>query len=405
MIKRPLYIDQIMPFIDKPQVKILVGIRRAGKSTILEYVQNLLIEHGKNPEEIVHINFDTLDYADIRDKKSFLNLARKLYGAGKRYFLFDEIQNIDKWDEVISALFAEKGTDIYITGSNSKLLSSELSTFLTGRFINIFVSTLNFSEFIDFKKARGEDVSDIDAVFPEYLDRGGFPVLHLSPQSLSQCDQTIRDIYSSIIFHDIVERHNIRNTELLSRIVKFIFDNIGSIFSVNSISDYLKSEHRNLSPETIYNYLAWLEEAFIISRVSRYDLRGKALLKTQEKFFLSDIGLLYAVNGRSESYLSGVLENLVYHELISKGYTVNLGKNGDKEIDFVAEKDHKKLYLQVTTTLTEKTTANREFGAYAGLADNFPKYVLSLDKETAWSKDQDGIEHKYLPDFILNNLQ
>ena len=404
MIQRPLYLSQIIPYVDQPQIKILVGIRRAGKSTILEYIENLLIKRGKPADTIVHINFDTLNYAEIRDKKSFLTLVQNLYKEGKRYFLFDEIQNIESWDEVISALFAEKDTDIYLTGSNSKLLSSELSTFLTGRYINIRVSTLNFSEFLDFKKSRGDDISNLDETFSEYLDRGGFPTLHLTPQSLTQCDQTIRDIYSSIVFRDLVEHHNIRNTELLSRIVKFIFDNIGNIFSANSISNYLKNEHRNLNPETLYNYLAWLEEAFIIDRISRYDLRGKNLLKTQDKFFLSDVGLLYAVNGRNETYLSGILENIVHHELISRGYSVNLGKNNDKEIDFVAEKNHQKIYLQVTTKLDSEATIEREFGAYDGITDNYPKYVLSLDKETPWTKDQHGIHHKYLPDFILNNL-
>ena len=404
MITRPLYLDQITPFIDKPQIKILVGIRRAGKSTILECVQNLLLEQGKKPDHIVHINFDTLEYTDIQDKSSFLALVRQLYKDGKRYFLLDEIQNIEKWDEVISALYAEGDTDIYLTGSNSKLLSRELSTFLTGRYINIRISTLNFSEFIDFKRARGEDVSNIETLFTEYLEKGGFPALHIAEQGIAQCDQIVRDIYSSILFRDLVERHNIRNTELLSRIVKYIFDNIGNIFSANSISEYLKNERRSLNPETIYNYLTWLEETFLIERVSRYDLRGKAFLKTQEKFFLGDIGLLYAINGRNSSYLSGILENLVYHELISKGYTVNLGKNGEREIEFIAEKNHEKLYMQVSYKLTDSATTEREFSAFEGIDDNFPKYVVSLDKDTSFSKNQNGIIHRYLPDFILNDL-
>ena len=401
MIKRPLYIKQIVPFIDKPQIKILVGIRRAGKSTILEYVKDLLIKRGKTEEKIVYLNFDTLEYTEIRDKQSLLELVRNLYGSGKRYFLFDEIQNIDGWDEVVSALFAEKDVDIYITGSNSKLLSRELSTFLTGRYINIYVSTLNFREYLDFKRARGEKTDNLREAFSEYLDRGGFPALHLARQELSACDQTVRDIYSSIIFRDLVERHKIRNTELLSRVIKYIFDNIGNIFSANNISDYLKNERRSLGIETIYNYLNWLEEALVIERVSRYDVRGKALLKTQEKFFLSDIGLLYALNGRQNSYLSGILENVVYHELISKGYEVHLGKNGDKEIDFVAERGGERIYIQVTAHLDRDETVKREFGAFEGIDDNYPKFVVSLDRGDGWGRDWNGIQHWYLPEFLL----
>ncbi|MDO4742277.1 MAG: ATP-binding protein [Candidatus Saccharibacteria bacterium] len=404
MIKRPLYLNRIIPFIDKPQIKILVGVRRAGKSTLLEYVKELLLEKGKALDSIVHINFDALEYTNVRDKETFLALIKKLYSDGKRYFLLDEVQNIEQWDEVISALFAEKDTDIYITGSNSKLLSTELSTFLTGRYLNIYVSTLNFSEFLDFKKARGEDISNLDETFAEYMERGGFPAIHLSSQSLSQCDQIISDICSSIVLRDLVERHNIRNTDLLNRIIKYIFDNIGNIFSAKSISDHLKAERRNLNPETIYNYLNWLEEALVIKRVSRYDLRGKVILKTQEKFFLTDIGFLYAVNGRGESYKSGILENIVYHELISHGYKVYLGKNDTKEIDFVAEKNHSPIYIQVTSTLDSDETINREFSAFDKITDNYPKYVVSMDKLDAWNKDRNGIKHKYLPKFILEDL-
>lgn len=404
MIQRPLYLDKIVPFIDHPVIKILVGVRRAGKSTILECVRDLLLERGIDPSKICHINFDALDYTNIRAKAELLELVRKLHNEGIKYYLFDEIQNIEQWDEVVSALFAEKDADIYITGSNSKLLSTELSTFLTGRYINIHIATLNFAEFLDFKKYRNEDTDDIDVAFREYMERGGFPILHVSNQSLPQCDQLIRDIYSSIVLRDLVERHGIRNTELLSRVIKYIFDNIGNIFSAKSVSDYLKNERRSLNPETVYNYLNWLEEALIIKRISRYDIRGKAILKTQEKFFLSDVGFLYAINGRSDSYTSGIYENIVYHELISHGYKVNLGKNGEQEIDFIAEKDHKLTYIQVAASIKSSDTADREFGAFAGIDDNYPKYVVSMDKYDGWDKSKNGIQYKYLPDFILNCL-
>ena len=328
MISRPLYLEKLESYIDKPFIKILVGVRRAGKSSILEQMRDILISKGVEETKIAHINFDSLEYTDIREKSQLVELEKKLLKSGVHYFLFDEVQNIDHWDEAISALYAEKNVDIYLTGSNSKLLSSELSTFFTGRYVDIYVSTLNFKEYLDFRKASGADISNTGAVFSEYLKRGGFPSIAISDQTQSQDDEEVSDIYSSIIYRDLVERKSIRNPELLSRVVRFIMDNVGSTFSAKSISDYLKNEKLPLSQETIYKYVNWLEEALIVRRVKRYDLRGKVQLKTDEKFYLSDVSLLYAVNGRSDSYLPGILENLVYHELISKGYDASIGKCG-----------------------------------------------------------------------------
>lgn len=400
MIKRPLYLNELISYIDKPFIKILAGIRRAGKSSLLEQVRDEIIARGAPEEQVALINFDSIDYTHIRSKADLVTLEKELLGRGVHYFLFDEVQNVEHWDEAISALYAEKGTDIFITGSNSKLLSSELSTFFTGRYVDFRISTLCFAETLEFKKALGKDVSDIDAEFRAYLQRGGFPSLYVSEQTERQDDAEVTDIYNSILYKDLVERKNIRNTELLSRVTKFVLDNIGSPLSAKSISDYLKNEHLSLSQETVYNYLGWLEEAMVINRVPRYDLRGKEHLRTQEKYYLADIGLLYAINGRSSTYLSGALENIVYHELIAHGYTVSIGKNGDKEIDFIAERDHDKLYLQVAASITDADTGTREFGAYRGIADNYPKYVLTLDRDHLHS--QDGIEGRYLPEFILS---
>lgn len=403
MIKRPLYLDKIEPYIDQPLIKILVGIRRGGKSTVLEQVRNLLINKGIPTEKIIHINFERYSYLNVRTKEKFMELIDGiLAGVGRHYLLFDEIQNIDGWEEVINGLLAEKDVDIYLTGSNSKLLSSELSTLLTGRFINIRVSTLTFSEFLDFKKNRGKKLSNTSNEFEDYMAKGGFPLIHIADYTLEQGDNIVTDIYNSILFRDLVRRKGIRNTELLSRVVKYIFDNIGNNFSAKSIADYLKSEHRILKPETVYNYLDWLEEVYVISRVKRYDIRGKELLKTNEKIFLGDIGLLYAINGRNATILPGILENIVYNELISHGYTVNIGKNNEKEIDFIAEKNSDKMYLQVALTVSGEKTAEREFGAFDGIDDNYPKYILTLDK--TWSASQNGIKQKYLPDFLLEEL-
>ena len=404
MIKRRLYLDRIVPYIDKPFIKVIAGIRRAGKSSLMEQLKDYLIqEKGIAPEKIAYVNFDSTEYTFIREKQQLVELEKKLLKDGVHYFLFDEVQNIDHFDEAISALFAEKGTDIFITGSNSKMLSSELSTFFTGRYVDFKVFTLNFEEYMDFKKARGLKVSDDLAVeFDEYFWRGGFPSISVSDQTQSQDDEEVDDIFKSIIYRDLVERKNIRNTGLLNRVVKFVMDNIGSVFSAKSISDYLKNEKMNLSQETIYKYVNWLEEVFIIDRVKKYNIRGKEHLKTQDKFYLGDVGLLYAENGRAPSYDSGVLENVVYHELLAKGYTVSIGANGNKEIDFIAEKDHKKMYLQVCVEIKmNQEVIEREFGAFSGIDDNYPKYVLTLEK-TERPYEYGGIESRFLPEFLYD---
>lgn len=399
MVRRPLYLNKLISYIDKPFIKILAGIRRSGKSSLLEQVKDELLSRGTPVDKIALINFDSIDYTHIRTKPDLVALEKSLLDRGVHYFLLDEVQNIEQWDEAISALYAEKNTDIFITGSNSKLLSSELSTFFTGRYVDLKIHTLNFSETLDFKRALNQPIKSIPEEFSSYLARGGFPSLYVSIQTEQQDDSEITDIYNSILYKDLVERKNIRNTELLSRVTRFVMDNIGSPISAKSISDYLKNEKISLSQDTIYKYLDWLEEAMIIEKVRRYDLRGKELLKTQEKYYLADIGLLYAINGRSSTYLSGVLENLVYHELVSHGYQVYIGKNDSQEIDFIAERNHQKIYLQVAAHISDKSTVEREFGALRNIQDNFPKYVLTLDQDFLHSED--GIEAKYLPEIIL----
>ena len=399
MIKRPIYLNELISYIDKPFIKVLAGVRRAGKSSLLEQVKDELLRRGIAESKIALINFDSIDYTNIREKKDLVALEKELLDRGVRYFLLDEIQNISGWDEAVSALYAEKNTDIFITGSNSKLLSSELSTFFTGRYVDFRIFTLNFDEAIEFDRAMGRDVGDIDAEFVRYRTRGGVPSLYVAEQTERQDDAEVTDIYNSIIYKDLVERKGLRNTELLTRVIRFVFDNVGSLMSAKSISDYLKNERLELSQETLYKYLNWLEEAMVVGRVRRYDIRGKEQLKTQEKFYLSDIGLLYAINGRSETYISGVLENIMYHELMSHGYKVWIGKSGEQEIDFVAEKNHERIYIQVATTVDNKETMEREFGPLRSIEDNYPKYVVSMDKIAQHSEG--GIIGKYLPEFLL----
>lgn len=399
MIKRPLYLNELMSYVDKPFIKVLAGVRRAGKSSLLQQIYDELVAHGVDERRIALINFDSIDYTEIRDKAAMVELLKGLLRRRVHYFLLDEVQNVANWDEVVSALYAEPDTDVFITGSNSKLLSSELSTFFTGRYVGFRVHTLNFEETREFRRALFSATGDVESDFAEYLARGGFPSLYLAEQTEAQDDAEVTDIYNSIMYRDLVERKNVRNTELLRRITQFVFDNIGSPVSAKSISDYLKSERMSCGLETVYNYLNWLEEALVIERVQRADLRGKEILKTQEKYYLSDVGLLYAINGRSRTYLSGALENVAYHELASHGHKVYIGKNGDKEIDFVAEKDRRRMYIQVAAYLADRETVEREFGAFAGITDGYPKYVLTLDRD--WDHEQDGIRQMYLPEFLL----
>lgn len=400
MIERPLYLKQIEPFIDKPVIKILVGIRRAGKSSILTQVKDILITNGAREEQIIKINFESLEYSKVRTREQMIDLMREVTnGEGHYYVLLDEVQLVDGWDEVVNGLFADGKSDIYITGSNSKLLSTELSTYLTGRYVEIQVYPLSFSEALEFKKARGMELGSTGEEFDSYMNKGGFPILHAFDYSLEDGDKAVEDIYTSIVYRDLIERKGIRNTELLARVIQFVFDNVGSIFSAKSVADYFKSELRRVDPETVYNYVELLKEVFVLYEVKRYDVRGRALLKTQEKYYLGDVGLLYALNGRKDSYKNGVLENIVYLELISKGYNVHIGKNQDREIDFVAERKGEKMYLQVAVEATTDGAREREFGAFEGIDDNYPKYVLTL--ESGNGDNVGGVMKRYLPEFLL----
>ena len=399
MIKRPLYLSQIEPFIDKPMVKILVGIRRAGKSSILQQLSDILLERGIEKSKIITVNFESLEYSKVRVRDEMIDLMQELTsGEGRYYVLLDEVQLVDGWDEVVNGLLADGKCDIYITGSNSKLLSTELSTYLTGRYVEVQVYPLSFTEALEFKKARGMVVKDLADEFDEYMWKGGFPILHASDYDLNDGDKIIEDIYASIVYRDLIERKGIRNTELLSRVIRFLFDNVGNVFSAKSVADYFKSELRKVDPETVYNYIELLKEVFVVYEVKRYDVRGKSMLKTQEKYYLGDVGLLYALNGRKDSYKNGILENIVYLELIAKGYNVYIGKNNDKEIDFMAEKKGQKMYLQIALEITNEETRTREFGAFEGIDDNYPKYVLTLERGKG--DEESGITKEYLPEFL-----
>lgn len=340
MINRPDYIKAIEPFIDKPLVKILAGVRRCGKSTIFEMLKDEFLHRGVSEEHIICKRYTEMDIPEnITAKQMYDELLDSMKGKGHCYLLLDEIQEIDGWEKAVNSLLEGVDADIYVTGSNSKLMSSEISTYLTGRYISIPVYTLSFKEYLDFK--AGSLLSRKE-LLEEYIRFGGFPIVARSEYDEQSAYQIVNGIYYTVVSRDIVKRHRINKQDLFDRVVKYIIENIGKTFSANSISNFLKSEHRKVSVESIYNYLRWLEQAFIIYPCGRYDLQGKSLLKTQEKYYLSDVALKYALLGYNRKMLDGAMENIVFLELKRRGYNVFIGKNDTKEIDFVATRRDEK---------------------------------------------------------------
>jgi predicted AAA+ superfamily ATPase len=314
--------------------------------------------------------------------------------------LLDEIQEVKSWEKAVNSLRVDFDVDIYLTGSNSRLLSSELATYLAGRYIEIPVYTLSFAEYLLFRQEYAPAKTEGNyAEFEHFLRKGGFPAIHTGNYSDETTYKAIYDIYSSAILRDTVQRYNIRDVELLERVVKYVFDNVGNSFSAKSVADYFKSQNRKIDLNTVYNYLNALEGAFIIYRIPRYDIKGKELLKTNEKYFVGDQSLLYAVMGFKDRLISGVLENIVMLDLKRRGFKVFVGKSGEKEIDFIGEKAEYKIYVQVTYKITEKSTIDREFSPLLDIKDNHPKYVVSMDE--TWKDNIEGIQHKHIADFLL----
>lgn len=403
MISRPLYIKQLVPFIDKPQVKILTGIRRSGKSTILRLLQKQLTENGVAPEQILTMNFESFAYADFKTAKSLYQYVNDKIERGRKYYLLlDEIQEVAQWEKAINSFLVDFEVDIYLTGSNSHLLSSELSTFLAGRYVQIPVFTLSYKEYLDFKKEHFPEQKKDEDVFEPYLRLGGFPVIHTQDYDAESAYKVVRDIYSSVILRDTVQRHKIRDIELLERVLRYAFDNIGNTFSGKNVADYFKSQQRKVDINTIYNYLAALESAFVLYRVSRYDIKGKEILKTMEKFYVGDLSLIYATMGYRNRMIGGMLENIVFLELKRRGYQVYIGKLGTKEIDFIAEKAGDKLYVQVAYKLERSETVDREFQSLMDVQDQYPKYVVTMDD--FWEGSIQGVQHMYITDFLEAKL-
>ena len=395
MIVRPYYLDLLKTYRDVSLVKILAGIRRCGKSTILEMLKEDLIKSGISTDHVISMRYTSEDFDDgMTDKDMYNGIKNKMTDGGRYYLLLDEVQEINGWEKAVNSLLENTDTDIYVTGSNSKLMSSEISTYLTGRYISIPVFTLSFAEFIEFKKESGRATKDL---LNEYIRMGGFPIVALGDFDERSAYQIAEGIYNSVVTNDITRRHNITNFDLFNRVVKYIVENVGKTFSANAIVKFLKSEGRSLSVETVYNYLEWLEKAFVIYRCQRYDLQGKSVLKTQEKFYLADASLKYCIMGFNPKSVAAMLENIVYFELRRKGYDVYIGKKDTKEIDFVAVRRDERIYVQVCRNLPEES--DREVANLLEIKDHYPKYVVTLDDLAGGNVN--GVKIMHLADFLL----
>ena len=395
MIVRPYYLDILKTYRDTPLVKILAGIRRCGKSTILDMLKDDLISSGISADHIIQLRYTSEELDDdMTAKQMYRDIKDKMTDNLRYYLLLDEVQEINGWERAVNTLLEDFNTDIYVTGSNSKLMSSEISTYLTGRYISIPVFTLSFSEYLEFKKGNGLTPKEL---LNEYIRMGGFPIVALGNFDERSSYQIVEGIYNSVITRDINKRHNITNFDLFNRVVKYVIENVGKTFSANAIVKFMKGEGRTLSVETVYNYLEWLEKAFVIYRCQRYDMQGKTVLKTQEKFYLADASLKYCMLGFNPKSIAAMLENIVYFELRRKGYDVYIGKNAAKEIDFVAVRWDERLYVQVCRNFPEES--EREVANLLEIKDHYPKYVVTLDELAGGNIN--GVKIVHLVDFLL----
>lgn len=397
MIKRTIYLNQIEPFIDKDIIKIITGIRRSGKSVLLQQIQTELVKRGKKQANFIYMNFENLQYEALLDYRELNRELVKRIGQidGKAYLFLDEIQKVASWEKTINSLRASYDCDIYITGSNSQLLSGELATEIAGRYVEIKVYPFSFAEFLE---AINSDRQNLDRDFATYMELGGMPFLTLIYSDQQACNTYLQDIYSSVVLKDIVDRHAIRNVDLLQRITSYLSSEIGHPISATGISKFLKNEHRTSSIDTILDYISYTCDAYLFTRVLRTHLQGKQTLKVNDKYYITDHGLRQTMLDSNQQNIDQILENIVFIELLRRGYKVSVGINDKKEIDFVAQKGNDKRYYQVTYILGSQTTIEREFGAYDGTADNYPKYVLSMDK---FDMSRNGIIHQNIIDFLL----
>ena len=397
MIVRERYLKQIRPFYDQDLIKVLIGIRRSGKSVILTQIITELQNDGIDDEHIIYMNFEDFDYEEYADPKKLNKYVKDNIKDDKKYYIFfDEIQNVNSWEKVVNSLRATKNTSIFITGSNSDLLSSDLATHIAGRYVSFKITPFIFSEVCELLNITDE--KDIEDAFNDYIKWGGMP------QRFMQNDDTskktyLSDIYDSIIIKDIVKRFNIKDLDLLNRIVTYILTTPSQTFSPESLKKYFESESRGVSLETLYNYLDYIVRANLISKVERYDIRGKRILTGKYKYYLTDLGFTNILSEGKKVQIGAYLENVVYNELIARGYHVDIGNLDTGEIDFIATRFEEKVYIQVAYILADESVIQREFGAYQKIEDNYPKYVISMDR---FDFSQNGIIHKNIIDWLLD---
>lgn len=395
MIKRNLYMQRIRPFMGKNIVKVLTGIRRCGKSVMLQLIQDEMIENGVPKEQIFSINFETRSVDYVRNADTTYQVIKEFSQEhpGKIYLFLDEIQELEGWETMINSCMIDFDADIYITGSNAKMLSGELATYLGGRYVEFKIYPFSFSEVLELWKDKSPQ-----EVFQTYLVRGGMPFLYQFPIDEAGSKQYLDDIYSSIILKDIAQRNHIRDMEQLKRILLYFAANIGNTFSAANIVKYLKNEKRSISSETLYNYIDYCRTACLLHLVSREDVIGKKVLQFQEKIYFTDHGIREAVYGNNLRDINQTLENVVYMELLRRGYDISVGKAADAEIDFVAQKGAEKIYIQVTYLLASEETVEREFRVLEKIPDNYPKYVVSMDEI---DRSRNGIKHMNIRQFLL----
>jgi predicted AAA+ superfamily ATPase len=398
MIERTRYFNKIEPFIGKPMIKVISGLRRCGKSTFMKMLIDHLIKKGTAESNIIYISMELMEFEFINDYKALYKHVKSVLpkNSKKKYLFVDEIQEIPGWEKAVNSIYAENLADIYITGSNSRLFSSEFATLLTGRYIEIPMFTLGFNEFLQFRGTGKEKEKE----FELYLKYGGLPGIHNLDFEDEIVFQYINSIFNTILLKDIVARYSIRDISLLEKITAFVFDNCGSITSSKKIADYLKSQHIKTGVDTVQNYISYLRDAHLVYKMGRFDLKGKRHLELHEKYYTSDVGIRHSVLGYKKNDIAGLLENIVYLELLRRGFTVSVGKFDDLEVDFVASRNDEMIYLQVTYLIASKDVEDREFKPLEKINDNYPKMVLSMD--TIWGTNRNGIVRRNIIDFLLD---
>ena len=403
MLKRDEYIKKIVPFIDKDVIKVLTGIRRSGKSVMLKLLMEELKNRGINENQFIYINFENLKYRKLKNYERLYDfILNKVDDKYKSYYIFlDEIQEVEEWERCVNSLRVDEDFkfDIYITGSNAKLLSGELSTYLAGRYIEFVVYPFSFKEFFEIMKEKNKEI-DLKEAFQDYVKFGGMPFLHNLDYNFEASMQYLQDLYASIILKDITQRNNIRDTDLLERIINYVVMNIGNTFSATSISKFFKRENRKVATETILNYIKACEEAFLVYRVARNDLLGKKILNVNEKYYIADHGIREAIMENNQKNINQVLENIVYFEMLRRGYNVKIGKVDNLEVDFVCKKNDETIYIQISYLLASEDTKEREFSVLENIKDNYLKYVLSMDE---FDMSRNGIKHMNLIEFLIKD--